>query len=118
MARSSFSGATNDGNDQKWTLTHLGNGQYSVTGLASGRVMDVNGGSTANGAKIQLWDSLNGNNQKWIVTPVGDGYFSLTAVHSGKAADASGASTANGANVNQWILDGGLNQNWFFTIVP
>jgi len=108
----------NGGNEQKWTFTHVGSGQYKIAGVASGRVMDVNASSTANGAKIQLWDWLNANNQKWTVTPIGDGLFKLTAVHSGKVADVEGPSTADGANVHQWSYVGVLNQKWFFTVMP
>jgi hypothetical protein len=106
------------GNEQKWTLTHQGNGQYKVTGLASGRVMDVSGVSTANGALLHLWDWFNANNQKWTVTPAGDGFFKLTAVHSGKAADVSGGSTADGANILQWTYGGSDNQQWRISIAP
>jgi hypothetical protein len=102
------------GDEQKWTFSHLGNGQYKATGLASGRVVDVAGISTANGANLTLWDWLNGNNQKWTVTPAGDGYFKLTAVHSGKVADVEGPSTANGADVHQWSYVGAQNQEWTF----
>ena len=108
----------NGGNEQKWTFTHLGNGQYKVTGLASGRVMDVSGNSGSNGANLHLWDWLNANNQKWTVTPIGDGYFRITAVHSGKVADVEGPSTANGADVHQWSYVGALNQHWSFTLAP
>ncbi len=106
------------GSEQKWTFTHLGNGQYKVTGFASGRVMDVSGISTANGAQIQLWDWLNQNNQKWTITPIGNGLFRMTAVHDGKVADVAGPSTADGAVVHQWSYVGVLNQKWFFTLAP
>ena len=103
---------------QKWTFTEQGNGQYQITGAASGRVMDVAGISTANGAKIHLWDWLNANNQKWTVTPAGNGCFKLTAVHSGKVADVNGGSTADGATVIQWPYGGGTNQQWLISIAP
>jgi hypothetical protein len=106
------------GNEQKWTFTHLGNGQYKVTGVASGRVMDVSTVSTANGAQIHLWDWLNANNQKWTVIPVGKGLFKMTAVHSGKVADVIGGNTADGANVIQWTYLGGPNQQWIIGTAP
>ena len=89
-----------------------------VTGVASGKVMDVSGVSTANGANIHLWDWLNATNQKWTVTPVGDGYVRVTAVHSGKVADVEGPSTANGADVHQWDYVGALNQYWRMSSAP
>jgi hypothetical protein len=108
------------GDDQKWNFAYLGNGEYKITGVASGRVMDVAGVSTANGAAIQLWDwvGVNNPNQRWIVTPSGDSFFKLTAVHSGKAADVNSGSTANGATIIQWPYGGGPNQQWSISTAP
>ena len=69
-------------NGQKWDITHVGNGQYRMANVANGKVIDVAGISTANGAKLTLWDWLNGNNQKWTFTAAGDGYWKITAIHS------------------------------------
>jgi hypothetical protein len=108
----------NGGNEQKWTLSYLGNSQYKVTGVASGRVVNVSGNSGSNGANLILWDWNGANNEKWTITPIGDGYFRLTAVNSGKVADVAGPSTADGAVVHQWDYVGVLNQQWTFTVLP
>jgi hypothetical protein len=108
------------GDEQKWTFTHQSDGQYKVTGVASGRVMDVAGVSTANGAAIQLWDwmSVDNPNQRWTIAPSGDGFFKLTAVHSGKAVDVNSGSTADGATIIQWPYGGGPNQQWSISVAP
>ncbi|MEV0325841.1 RICIN domain-containing protein [Micromonospora echinospora] len=36
-----------------------------MTGVQSGLCLDVSGGSTANGAPVQLWSCNNGSNQQW-----------------------------------------------------
>jgi hypothetical protein len=108
----------NGGSEQKWTLSYLGSGQYKITGLASGRVVNVSGNSGSNGANLILWDWANSNNEKWSVTPIGDGYFRITALSSGKVADVAGPSTADGAVVHQWDYVGVTNQKWSFTIMP
>lgn len=102
------------GNNQRWTLTHLGNNQYRIQGVQSGRVLDVSGASTADGAAIILWDWANANEQKWTIAPTSGGYYSVRAVHSGKAMDVSGISTADGAVIHQWTYGGGNNQQWAF----
>ena len=102
------------GNNQRWTITHLGNSQYRIQGVQSGRVLDVSGASTADGAPIILWDWANANEQKWTITPTSGGYYSVRAVHSGKAMDVSGISTADGAVIHQWTYGGGNNQQWAF----
>jgi hypothetical protein len=102
----------NGGNNQKWTLTHLGNGQYQAVGVGSGKLLEVAGASTANGANVQIWPSNNNNCQKWTIIPVGNGNYKFLNVNSGKAVDVSSGSTADGANVLQWPYTGADNQLW------
>ena len=106
------------GNSQKWTFTHLGNGQYQAAGVASGKLLEVTGASTTNGAVVQIWPSNNNNCQKWTVTPAGNGTFKLLNVNSGKAVDVNGGSTADGAAIIQWPYGGADNQRWLISIAP
>jgi hypothetical protein len=99
---------------QNWTVNSLGSGQYQILGSFSGRALDVNGGSTANGAAMQLWDWWGGNMQRFTFAGTGSYYWRVTPVHSGKAVDVNGASTADGASVIQWQYTGGTNQQWKF----
>jgi hypothetical protein len=108
----------NGGNNQKWTLTHVGNGQYQAMGVGSGKLLEVAGASTANGGNVQIFTSNNNNGQKWTVIPTGDGNFKLLNVNSGKAVDVSSGSTANGANIHQWPYGGADNQQWRISIAP
>ena len=59
---------SNNNNCQKWTITPVGNGVYKLLNVNSGKALDVNGGSTANGAKIIQWDYLGANNQQWLIS--------------------------------------------------
>ena len=108
----------NGGDDQKWTLTHLGNGQYKAVGVASSKLLEVTGASTSNGAVVQIMTSNNNNCQKWTIAPSGDGSFKLLNVNSGKAMDVSSGSTADGAAIIQWPYSGADNQQWRFSITP
>jgi hypothetical protein len=77
-----------------------------VAGDDSAECVDDNGGSSANGTKIQMWD-CNGNfNQDWTVESNG------TLQVNGKCMDIIGASTANGALIDLWTCNGGINQQW------
>jgi hypothetical protein len=73
--------------------------------------MDVNGFSTANGAKVIQWTCHGGDNQKWRVSTQGAG-FRLQAVHSGACLDVAGVSTAVGAAFQQWACHTGGNQTF------
>ncbi|MEU6404301.1 ricin-type beta-trefoil lectin domain protein [Streptomyces sp. NPDC046985] len=75
------------------------------SGLA-GKCLDVNGGSSADGAAVQIWGCNSTPAQAWTVAQDG----TLRAV--GKCLDATGAGTANGTKVEIWDCNGGGNQQW------
>ena len=94
------------------------NGRYIVVNRNSGKVMEVAGASTNDGANIQQNTYANGLNQQWDIVPFspasGDlSYYTITAAHSGKAADVNAFSYDDGGNVQQWTNYPGLNQEWF-----
>jgi hypothetical protein len=93
-------------------VTSLGNGQYKIVGVGSGKALDIDGVSTADGAKIQIWPYNGGNNQRFTFIYTTDHNWRMTPVHSGKCVDVSGGSTADGADVQQWTYNGGNNQQW------
>jgi hypothetical protein len=80
----------------------------------SGRVLDVAGASTANGAQLIQWDLHGGGNQRLRAEPAGGGFHRVVVQHSGKVLDVAGASTANGARIIQWPWHGGDNQLFRF----
>jgi hypothetical protein len=96
---------------------------YTVVNQQTGKCLDVNGASTANGAAVQQWQCLSGAlNQQYTlrkVTYAGNDThdFQLVARHSGKCVDVSGVSTAPRALVLQWTCNPAsqgspLNQTW------
>ncbi len=88
------------------------NAYYELVNRKSGKVMDVDGSSTADGANILQWTNNHTANQQWRIIDVGGGYYKLINRNSGKAADVLNWSTANGADVIQWPDTGGANQQW------
>lgn len=97
-------------NSQRWTVTSLGNGNFKLIGVASGRSIDVSGASTTDGASIILWDYQNSSNQTIYFTSPASGYYTMFFLHSGKVADVNGANNS----VAQWVSNGGNNQQWQF----
>jgi len=94
----------------------VGGGYYNVINRNSGKCLDVNGVSTADGANVQQWTCGSGTNQRWSLTSLSGGYYRLTAQHSGKVLDVVGNGTADGVNIDQWTSNNGNNQQW--QIVP
>jgi len=97
------------------TDTFYSGAYYRFLNLNSGQALDVNGGSTVNGAGIIQWPQNGGNNQQWQITDNGGGYYKITNRNSGLALDVNSASTVNGAGIIQWPWNGGNNQQWQLT---
>jgi Ricin-type beta-trefoil lectin domain-like len=84
----------------------------SVVPKHSGKRFDIEGASTANGARLIQWDDNGGHNQHFSMEPLDDGTFRFVAEHSGLVLDVEGASTAAGARIIQWPWHGGDNQRF------
>jgi hypothetical protein len=78
-----------------------------VVGAASGRCVDVNQASTANGASVVLWDCNSQTNQRWTRTS-----SNTFTVYGSKCLDAYDNGTANGTTVVIWDCNGQTNQQW------
>jgi O-glycosyl hydrolase len=78
-----------------------------IAGDDTTECVDVNGGSSANGTKVQMWD-CNGSasSQGWTMESNG------TVGINGSCLDITGGSTANGALLEEWTCNGGGNQQW------
>ncbi len=88
-------------------------GIYTIaTSLAGARVLDVAGGSTANGGNVQMWKSNGTQAQMWRVSYDSTGYMQLENVKSGKMLDVANASKLHGTNVWQWAANNSLAQKW------
>ncbi len=87
---------------------------YAVqTSLNQSYVLDVAGGSAANGANVQLYQSNSTEAQRFYFSyEASTGYYTLRNSGSGKVLDAAGAGMFNGTNVWQYSLNGTWAQKW------
>jgi hypothetical protein len=84
---------------QQFDLIDAGNGWFKIKNVHSGKVLDVNGFSMDNDAKVQQWDDNGGQgNQLWRLQPWGD-YF--IAASSGKYVSVQHLGSANGDRIVQ-----------------
>ncbi len=91
----------------------IADGVYSIKSLGSSvHVLDVSGGSTSNGANVQLYANNYSGAQKWRVTHDALGYITLTNVQSGKVLDVAGGKSTRGTNVQQYQSNGSKAQKW------
>ncbi|MFB7279041.1 RICIN domain-containing protein [Streptomyces hydrogenans] len=99
--------------EQKWMLSTTGDGHHTLVNSADGKLLDVSGESTADGAPVGVYRPTTGSNQSWTFRSVApDTWTPLRPRHSGKCLDVSGASTADGARVVQYTCGGGTHQQW------
>ena len=78
-----------------------------VAGDDTADCVDANGGSSANGTKVQMWP-CNGSasSQTWTMASNG------TVQINGSCLDITGANYTNGTLIEEWACNGGANQQW------
>ncbi|WP_437319434.1 endo-1,4-beta-xylanase [Sorangium sp. So ce385] len=90
---------------------------YTITGVQSGKCVEVAGGSTADGAGLQIATCNGSARQQFRMESAGGGYYRIRNVGSDRCMDVTSASTTDGARVQQYACWTGENQQWSFTDV-
>ncbi|WP_157641118.1 RICIN domain-containing protein [Longispora albida] len=90
--------------------------QLQYSNAASGKCLDVQGSSGANGANIQEYTckslgTSGAANQQFELVASG-GAYQLVAAHSGKCVDLRDWSASDGGAAQQWSCTGAANQQW------
>ena len=88
---------------------------YQVRSAFSALCLDVEGASTANGAKTRQSVCSTAASQQFSFVPDASGTFRIVNVNSGKSLDVTDVSTANGALIQQWTSAGTDNQRFAVT---
>lgn len=83
-----------------------------LVSVSANKCVDLENGSSADGANIRLWPCNGLDAQDFVLDPAPDGYVLLRNVASNKCVDVSGWSQSPGANIFQWSCHGGANQQW------
>ena len=91
----------------------ISDGNYVIqSSINSNYVLDINNGSTANGANLQLYGSNNTLAQAFRVSHDSNGFVTFTNLKSGKVLDVSDGIARNGKNVWQYGTNGTRAQKW------
>ena len=92
----------------------LNSGIYLIQAFTNTNyVVDVQSGSSTDGANIQLYTSNKTAAQKWNVVQNSDGSFTFKNALSGKALDLESGVAKAGANIRQWTSNGSAAQKWY-----
>lgn len=81
-------------------------------GNASRKVWDVAGGSSSNGANVQVYNSNMTKAQRWLVHEDENGFLTFENTGSGLVLDVSGGIAESGRNVQQYVANGTRAQKW------
>ena len=79
---------------------------------ASRKVWDVAGGSSSNGANVQMYNSNMTKAQRWLVHEDENGFLTFENTGSGLVLDVSGGIAESGRNVQQYVANGTRAQKW------
>ncbi len=99
---------------QQFTVTGVGNGQYTLKNVNSGTCLDDYQSGTANGTAADLWACNGGANQNWSFIPVNGGNYEIVSQATGLCLDDPQFTKTNGVLVDLWTCNGGTNQQWHF----
>jgi len=89
----------------------------NIQNYHSGKFLNVNGGSLANGAYIIQWDNPTAPETQWIVTSIAlTNLFVFQNVKSGLYINVQGAGTNDGAQIIQWNNPTAPETEWM--IIP
>lgn len=95
-----------------FTYDSLTGGSYRITHAASGKSLDVYGGSKASGANVEIWSSNDSDAQKWLIKEVKNGIYNIIMMASGNFLDIAYGHLDNCTNIAVYSPNGGTNQQF------
>ncbi len=97
---------------QKFRITHLGEGVYSIVSQSTGKAVTVADGSVADVANVGQADYQDLDEQKWVIGVSDDGGITFRSLKSGKMLDAKGGVKNVGTNIIQYAANNRQTQGW------
>ena len=86
---------------------------YELVSKNSGKAIDVAGGSTANGTRLQQYTRNNTSSQRFRFVATSSGYYRIVPkTNSRQGWDIKGGSTSNGAKAQVWSYGGSTSQQF------
>ena len=96
---------------QRWKITSLGDGCYTLKSVCSNLCLDVRNAENVNGANVQQWTPNGSDAQRWKVVLCGN-ELAFVNMATGRALDVKSAVNADGQNVHTWENNGTVAQHW------
>ncbi|RRF97488.1 MAG: hypothetical protein DUD39_14635 [Coriobacteriaceae bacterium] len=94
--------------------TTIADGLYEISSLLVPNAdIEVSGGDSGNGARIQNWSANDTAAQRWRVKKQSDGTYTIINARTGKSLDIPGASAYASQRVQQYTFNGTNAQRWY-----
>ncbi|MDL2287425.1 RICIN domain-containing protein [Eubacteriales bacterium OttesenSCG-928-G02] len=91
-------------------------GVYRLRNAATGKYLDVPGGSHELNKHLEIYEKRNNVNQRWKFTSIGNNQYTITPLSDKcMALDVYNASSSSGANVTQYSKNNSNAQKWTLT---
>ena len=104
----------NSGNNQKFKVTYLSDGYYSIEALCSAKLLTVYQSLTADKTNVSQYTKNDTYSQEWIIKLADDGYYNIISKCNNLHLNVDGRAT-NGTNVNVRTANNGDSQKFKFT---
>ena len=106
---------TNTGSDaQRWIVTHTGNSVYTLTNVASGKLLHIVS-TPADSVNVDQFSDTGSDDVKWTIKKAGQGSFYLrSAINAGFSLNLHSGDTADGSNVDLARSSATNLQKWLF----
>ena len=97
---------------QRWRIEAVGEGYYTITSVATGKVLDVANGGRTPGTNVWQCTPFGNDAPKWKIARAADGSVTLVSKLSGLVLDVSNGGLTPGTNVWQCTPFGNSMQKW------
>ncbi|SFQ24265.1 family 43 glycosylhydrolase [Hymenobacter arizonensis] len=106
-------GTSSSVNCQKWRLTPVGNGEYRInSAVGAGLAAEVVGGSSTNGAKLQLNNYTGATSQRFKIERANNGGYVLSSINGNRAVEVPACSTTAGVTLALYDYLANACQRW------
>ena len=106
----------NGGDSQKWRISYLGDGYYSIVAVHSDKALDMQNAGINNNCKVQQYENSAATNdaQQWIIKEAGDKEFYIIN-KNGLFLDVVNGTIADGSGIQGFVGNRSNAQRWVFT---
>ncbi len=88
-----------NGGQQRFQITYLKDGYYSIKNINSGYVLDVKNATKQAGTNVQQWESNSTDAQKWKIEKQDNDNFTIISKCNNLYLNVKNAQNTNGANI-------------------